>query len=214
MFRDLFSMNGPYARFMNFLWNMIVISVLWLLCCIPIVTIGASSLAAYYAAAKCVRHHTGKVTSEFFHAFRLNLKQGTVFTVLYEIVLALLLVDCVYLFSDASVPLIVLYLFYFLILITLVNAIYLFSCMSRFSMPSWKLFKLSAALLPRRFLSTILLLLLLVTIVLAIYVMPWAILLLPGVGFWLRTFLMEPILLSLSPKPQPGSEEAQKWYYQ
>lgn len=214
MLKDLFSINGPYARFMNFLWNMIVISVLWLVCCIPIVTIGASSLAAYYTAAKCVRHHTGTPVTEFFRAFRLNFKQATFFTVIYEIVIAFLVFDCIYIYSNESIALIVLYLFYFLVGITLAHAMYLFSCMSRFAMSNFRLFRLGVALLPRHLIVTILLLLLLITLILAIYVMPWAILFLPGVGFWLRTFAFEPILLSLSPKPEPGSEEAQKWYYQ
>lgn len=214
MFRELFSANGIYARFMNFLWNMIAISVLWLICSIPIVTIGASSLAAYYAAAKCVRHHTGKVYAEFFSAFRKNFKQATVFTLVYLVVIALLVVDCVYIYSDASIPLAVLYLFYFLVLIAFANAMVLFPCMSRFYMSNFRLFRQSVAILPRNLLAVLGMLLILITQVLLVYVMPWAILVLPGLGFWLRTFVMEPILLRLSPKPDPDSEEAQKWYYQ
>ena len=214
MFRDLFSMNGPYARFMNFLWNMIVISVLWLVCCIPVFTIGASTLAAYYSAAKVVRHHTGKVVSEFFSAFRLNFKQATLFTVLFGVVLYLLIVDCVYIYSDTSIPLVVLYLFYFLVLVTVADAMYLFPCMSRFAMRNFQMFRTSAALLPRHFLTTILLLLLFLAVLLAVYLMPWGLLIFPGLGFWLQTYLMEPVLLSISPKPDPDSEEAQKWYYQ
>lgn len=207
-------MNGPYARAMNFLWNMIVISVLWLVCCIPVVTIGASSLAAYYAAAKVVRHHTGKVASEFFRAFRSNFKQATVFTLIYGVVILLLVVDCIYIYHDPSVPLVVLYLFYFLVLVTVADALYLFPCMSRFAMRNFPLFRMSAALLPRHFLTTILLLLLSAAVVLAVYLMPWGMFVFPGLGFWLATYLMEPVLLGLSPKPEPDSEEAQKWYYQ
>lgn len=199
---------------MNFLWNMIVISVLWLICSIPIVTLGASSLAAYYAAAKCVRHHTGKVYAEFFSAFRKNFKQATVFTLIYLLVIGLLVVDCIYIYSNASIPLVVLYLFYFLVLIAFAHAMMLFPCMSRFYMPNFRLFRQSAALLPRHLLATLLQIILLITEILLIYVMPWSILVIPGLGFWLRTFLVEPILLSISPKPDPNSEEAQKWYYQ
>ena len=39
---ELFSLNGPYARAMKWLWNMLVISILWAVCCIPVFTIGAA----------------------------------------------------------------------------------------------------------------------------------------------------------------------------
>ncbi len=214
MFQDLFSLNGPYARFMNFLWNRIVLSVLWLLCCIPVVTIGAASAAAYYAAAKSLRHHTGTVVKTFFSAFRLNFRQATLFTFVYGAVLCFLILDCIYIYSNPAFPLPVLYLFYFLVVLAVADAIYLFPCMSRFAMGHFPLFRMSALLMTRRFLSTILLLLLFAGVVLAVYLMPWGILLFPGLGTWIQTYLMEPALLSVSPKPEPGSEEAQKWYYQ
>lgn len=214
MLQDLFSLNGPYARAMNFLWNMLLISVLWILCCIPVITIGASCTAAYYAAAKCVRHQTGKVVSEFFSSFRSNFRQSACFTLIYGAVLAFLVIDCVYIYKDASIPLPVLYLFYFLVLITLADAIYLFACMSRFATGKFSLFRMSAVLMARHFISTILLLLLSAAVALAVYLMPWGLLVFPGLGIWLATFLMEPVLLEASPVPEPGSEEAQKWYYQ
>ena len=214
MFKDLFSLNGPYVRAMNFLWNMILISLLWLVCCIPVVTIGASTLAAYYAAAKCVRHQTGKVIPEFFSAFRSNFKQATVFTLIYEAVLCFLVLDCVFIYHEPALPLAVLYLFYFLVLITVADAIYLFPCMSRFAMKNFPLFRMTTVILSRRILTTILLLLLTVLVPAAIYLMPWGTFLFPGLGFWLLTWLMEPVLLAVSPKPEPGSPESEKWYYQ
>lgn len=214
MLQDLFSVNGPYARVMNFLWNMLLISVLWILCCIPVVTIGASCTAAYYATAKCVRHQTGKVISEFFSSFRSNFRQSACFTLIYGVVLVFLVIDCVYIYNDAKFPLPVLYLFYFLVLLTLADAIYLFACLSRFAMEKFPLFRMSAVLLTRHFISTILLLLLSAAVLLAVYLMPWGTLIFPGLGIWLATFLMEPVLLEVSPVPEPGSEEAQKWYYQ
>ncbi len=214
MFRDLFSMNGPYARFMNLLWNMIVISVLWIVCCIPVFTAGPATVAAYYAMAKAVRHHAGTVVSEFFHGFRTNFKQGAMAGLLLVAVLCFLVIDCVYIYSDASIPLPVLYLFYFLVLLVMAVGIYLFPCMSRFYKGLFSLLRMSALLTVRHLLSTILLLLLSGLILVGVYLMPWGILIFPGLGFYIMTFRMEPILLSLSPKPEPDSEEAQKWYYQ
>ena len=59
-----------------------VIDVIWagilfLLCSVPVITIGASSCALYYALVKSVRHERGNLTREFFHAFKVNLKAAT-----------------------------------------------------------------------------------------------------------------------------------------
>ncbi len=207
-------MDGLYARFMNLLWNMIVISVLWILCCIPVITIGPATLAAYYATAKAVRRHAGTVAAEFFRAFRQNFKQAALFTLIYAAVICFLIVDCIYIYATPAIPLPVLYLFYFLVALMAADAMYLFPIMSRFSLGNFPMFRMSATLLARHFLSTILLLLLFALIVVGVYLMPWGVLVFPGLGFYAMTFVMEPILRSVSPDPEPGSEEAQKWYYQ
>ena len=213
MLDELFSLNGPYARAMNWLWNMLVISILWAVCCIPVFTIGAASTAAYYAAAKCVRRHTGKVVSEFFSSFRVNFRQATVLTLLWGCLMILLVFECFYLYSDPQVPLAVLYLFYFLLAAALSCTMYLWPCLSRFAKKNLQFIQMAVILTFRHVISTILLFLLLLFLCLALYLMPWGILVFPGCMFWAQTFLMEKILLQNSPKPSTP-EEAEKWYYQ
>ena len=45
--RSIFDMDSPVMQAMNKLGSMIWISLLWLLCCLPAVTIGASTAALY-----------------------------------------------------------------------------------------------------------------------------------------------------------------------
>lgn len=213
MFENLFSSNGLYARAMNWLWNILVISVLWLVCSLPLITLGAASTAAYYAMAKAVRHQTGKPIPEFFSALRTNFRQATILSLPVYGAAVILFAECVYLYSDSSVPLAMLYLFYFLLAALLAAAGYLWPCLSRFSRGSLSLMKMSAVLVFRHLISTILLLLLLAAAIIGVYLMPWSILLLPGLCIYAQTFLLEPILLRYSPKPKT-EEEQQKWYYQ
>lgn len=209
-----FSPDGIFSRVMNFIWDLIWISILWLVCCIPIVTIGASSLSAYYTMAKVVRHKTGQVTQEFFGAFRRNFKQATILTLIFGVILAVLFVDCVYVYSVPEFPLWSLYLFYLLILVALADTLYIWPCLSRFDMKNLALCKMTTLLLFRHLLTTILLLLLLAATLIGIFLMPWGILIFPGLMFYLQTYLMERILLRYSPKPEEGDPEAEKWYYQ
>lgn len=206
-------MDGAYARVMNWLWNIIVISVLWIVCCIPIVTVGASSTAAYYAAAKVLRGHEGKAIPEFFHAFKLNFKQSALFSVLYAAVTAVLLLECYYLYGNSEISLPVLYLFYGMVLLVVASAQYLAACMSRFTLGNLALFRMAMLCSFRHILTTILLLLLFAATCIAVYLMPWGIFVYPGLMFLIGTYPMERVLRKYMPEPEDDDPEKQKWYY-
>ena len=73
---NLFSLNSPFARGVNKLVMMLYAGILWFLCSIPIITMGASSAALYEVLLKAVKNQEGYITGSFFRAFRGNLKQG------------------------------------------------------------------------------------------------------------------------------------------
>lgn len=205
-------MDGPYARVMNWLWNIIVISTLWVLCCIPIVTIGASSVAAYYTAAKVIRGKEGSAVREFFHAFRTNWKQSAFFSVAHVLILAVVLLECFYLYHEPEVSLTFLYVFYGMALLVVANMMYLFPCMSRFTLGKFQLFRMATLLSIRHLITTILLLLLLAVMCIGVYLMPWGIFLFPGAMFLIKTYPMERVLRKCMPEPE-NDDEKQKWYY-
>ena len=55
----------------------VILSVLWLVCCLPVITIGASSTALYYTVHKSIRGNRGYTTKNFFSAFKDNFKPAT-----------------------------------------------------------------------------------------------------------------------------------------
>lgn len=71
----IFDLDGSLMRALNGFADMIVMSLWWLVGCLPIVTIGASTTALYYAAMKSVRRE-GTVTRNFWKSYRENLKQA------------------------------------------------------------------------------------------------------------------------------------------
>lgn len=210
----IFSMDGAYSRAMNFIWNILVISVLWLLCCLPVITMGAASTAAYYAAAKAVRHHTGTVHREFFASFRRNFRQSIPLTLAMLLLTVLLGMECLYLYSDPNVPMPVLCLFAAMLLSVLACGSYLWASLSRFDQGSFSLFRFSLVVTFRHILTTVLLLLLLLSCLVGVYFMPWGILLFPGLAFYLSTYPLERILLKYSPPKSEDDKEEEKWYYQ
>lgn len=212
MEKSLFSPDGIYARVMNWIWDILVISVLWVLCCIPVITIGAASAAAYYTAAKVIRGGEGKAVTEFFRAFRMNFKQSVPFSLGYVLLTVVALLECYYIYFDSSYPLAVLYLFYGMVLVLVASAQYLFALLSRFTMPKFALLRMAVVCGFRHLLTTIILLLLLALTGIGVYLMPWGILVFPGLMFLGKTCLMERILFRYMDPPET-EEDKQKWFY-
>lgn len=54
------------------------LNILWFLCCLPVVTAGASTTALFYVTLKMAKDEEGNVTKSFFRAFKENFKKATV----------------------------------------------------------------------------------------------------------------------------------------
>ncbi len=214
VFDGLFSQDGRFARFMNLLWSLIVASALWIVCSLPVVTAGAAASAAYYALAKTARFHAGGSTaSEFLHSFKQNLRQSLPLSAGLTAALAVVVVEAMYLYSDADVPLWFLYVFYLMALLLAALGMYVWPCLSRFEMGNLALLRMGVVLMFRYLHITLALLLGLAALLAGIWLMPWGLPVFPGLAVYLETFLMERVLLRCSPKPEEGSPEAKKWYY-
>lgn len=72
------NINSPFFQFMNTLADYVLLNFLWLICCIPIVTIGASTTALYYVTMQTAREEHGYIARSFFRSFKENFKQSTI----------------------------------------------------------------------------------------------------------------------------------------
>ncbi|SEW02736.1 YesL family protein [[Clostridium] fimetarium] len=77
MAQKLFDIDSPILRFMNKLFDMVLLTVIWAICCLPIFTIGAATTALYYVTMKMASDIEGYIFKDFFKAFRSNFKQAT-----------------------------------------------------------------------------------------------------------------------------------------
>ena len=69
----MMNLNSPFFRLITNIGNLILVSILWIIGCIPIVTIGASTAALYYTCVKVIRHGRGYLFSSFLQSYRSNL---------------------------------------------------------------------------------------------------------------------------------------------
>lgn len=72
-----FSVDSPLYKFLSKLLDVIKLNFLWILFSIPIITIGASTVAAMSVALKMADDEEGYIGRSFVKAFKSNWKQGT-----------------------------------------------------------------------------------------------------------------------------------------
>jgi uncharacterized membrane protein YesL len=71
-------MDGKFLETFNKITDLVTLNILWLLCCIPIITIGASTSALYQVTLQIAENRDSYITKEFFKAFRENFRQATI----------------------------------------------------------------------------------------------------------------------------------------
>ena len=102
MFKNIFNPDTPLMMTLAQISDCIFLSLLWLLCCFPVITAGASSAALYDAVYRAFRQGERNSWGRFFKVFKDNFKASLLPTVLF-IVLALLLVKALVAVWNAAV---------------------------------------------------------------------------------------------------------------
>lgn len=90
---NVFSPDSWLGKAFYFVADIITLHFLWLLCSLPLITIGASTTALYYCMMKRIRRDEGYATSNFFASFKANLKQSTIMWVIFLLVAFILYAD-------------------------------------------------------------------------------------------------------------------------
>lgn len=76
--RNVFNLDGPLFTALNKLSDMIILNLLFVVCSLPIITIGASWTALYYVMLKIREGEEGYIVRSFFKSFKQNFRQATV----------------------------------------------------------------------------------------------------------------------------------------
>lgn len=92
---SIFRLDSPLMRGLTKLADLMLLNILAVACSIPIITLGASASALYYAVGH-LQEDEGSPTRDFFHAFRHNLKQATVIWLILAVTGAALLFATLY----------------------------------------------------------------------------------------------------------------------
>lgn len=73
-----FNMDNKFFSFMGKVADLCMLNLVCILCCIPVVTAGASLTALYYVTLKMIRNEEAYIFRSFFKSFKQNFRQATV----------------------------------------------------------------------------------------------------------------------------------------
>lgn len=131
--KHFLSMEGPVYRILTRFVELIVLNGLFLLFCIPIFTIGASTTALYSVTLKMVRNEESGVYSGFVQAFKKNFKQSTCIWILLMFAGLILFLDYLYLeLYEGNFTLLIILSLFFFTCIYLLLTILIFPYVARF----------------------------------------------------------------------------------
>ncbi len=128
-----FNLDGPFYKWGTEIADIMILSLLWLLCCLPIFTIGASTTALFYVCGKKARKEDPYIIKHFFKSFKENFKQATVITLILGVMLFSAYLYFEILRSGTAPMWIKIIGLFFIMQVTLIS-LYIFPVLSRFEM--------------------------------------------------------------------------------
>lgn len=100
--KNLFDADGTLMSVLGKIADLVLLNVLFLICSIPVFTIGASTTALYYVTFKTLKNEEGYIAKEFFRSFKENFKQSTIVWMLFLVLYVILGLDLFVLFRMDS----------------------------------------------------------------------------------------------------------------
>lgn len=206
--KRLFHFEGDFYTYTGKVFDLIVVSVYWLVGCLPVITIGASFCALYAAVTKSVRYDRDTISKQFWHSYKQNLRSSIPLTLIYggAIFVMLLNIGILHAKTDSLWGLFFIVLYALVILFFVISACYVFPALSKFDMPWGWFVKLSFYLTVRHLPISFLLLMMFGVSYLALLSQPALFLVVPGVVTWAASAMIEPLLIRHMPKDAEASE--------
>ncbi len=156
----IFSLDSPVFQFLTRVCDLFCLNILWLICCIPIVTIGASTTALYRVTLDMAAESESTIIRRFFAAFRDNFKTATKIWLILLLLTAVMILNVwLFFFGPVQYSIAVLLIWLAPLAVLAATASYVFPYAAMFEDKTWVTIKNSALLALGNFSRTILILL-------------------------------------------------------
>lgn len=166
----IFNLDNGVMRFFSRVFDIVVLNLLFLIGCIPIVTIGASLTAMYSITLKMVRNEESHIVRGFIKDFKLNFKQGTIVGMISIIIALFIIIDLkiISIIGDDRLKILQV-LCYIVAIWVYIMALYSFPIIARFVHTTKEVFKNSFMISIVNFKWTILLILMNIPFILMLF---------------------------------------------
>lgn len=100
-----FDLESPIMRFLNRVADLMILNLVMIVCCLPVITIGASVTAMHYVVLKMIRGEDGYLIRGFFKSFKTNFKQATLIWLIMLVIIVIYVGDAlIFSFSGLTFP--------------------------------------------------------------------------------------------------------------
>lgn len=129
-----FGENNPVWKAVNRFADMMLTGILFIITCIPVLTIGASLCAFYYTAMDSLRKEDGYIFKRYFKSFGKNFKKGTIIWLIMLFIGIILGVDIYFWQLQSGMPIasVMLVVSVILAFAWLITLIFVFPLQTRF----------------------------------------------------------------------------------
>lgn len=93
--------DSPLLRWMSMLSDFLFLSILWLLCSLPVITFVPATIALYDSVVRCVKGDEGGTYRRFFRTLKKELGRGILLSLLWLALAAVLIFGCVLMYLNA-----------------------------------------------------------------------------------------------------------------
>jgi uncharacterized membrane protein YesL len=203
--REFFGMEGAFNKYGGMVADMVLVSFMWILFCLPIVTVGASTSALFYVTTRRIANREGYITTDFWEAFKTNFKRATILWMIAAVLLLILMVNFLFLTADGAeaggiFALVLPAQLVFLFVIAIMN-VYVYPLIARFDMGLLQIIKSAFYLSVRHFLTSITCVVMAVIAVSAVlFMFPPLLLIAPGLYAWMASILIMKIFKRYRPE--------------
>ena len=159
----LFNPDSRIMIFLSRVADLVILNILWLVCCIPVVTIGASTTAMYHVIRHWQKDSVSSIMRDFCQSFKEDFKQATPVYLILLIPTVAVVMNAMLIFNpenSAAVPSYLLVIWFISALILLFISSFVYPVMAFFADSIFKTLRnamvLALANLPRTILISVL----------------------------------------------------------
>lgn len=141
-------MDNIIVRILTKIFDLILLNILFIVCSLPVITIGASITALYAVLLKMTENEEGYIARGFLSAFKRNFRQSTIVWIILLIIGAFIAIDITIIFNaKGTIRNVSFVLISIVSLFYIMEVIFIFPLIAKFENTTLRMFK-NAVLIP------------------------------------------------------------------